>query len=80
MLRSRENWIEGAPREAKIGPRGAPQKLRKPGRQKDTLEQERVKQMAPKWERQLGFFRIPSVIFLDFCFASFVRWFLNGYV
>ena len=40
MLQSQENRRKGTPGEAKIGPRGAPQRFRKPGRQKDTLEQE----------------------------------------
>ena len=33
MLKSQENRIKGAPGEAKIGPRGAPQRFRKTGRE-----------------------------------------------
>ena len=56
MLRSQENRIKGAPGEAKIGPRGALQRFRKLGRQKDTLEQERGKQTDPNWEPQFEHF------------------------
>ena len=60
LRKRQEHRIKGAPGEAKIGPSGAPQSFRKPGRQKDILGPERGKQMAPKWEPQfesLAYFR-----------------------
>ena len=68
MLKSQENQIKGAPVEAKIGPRGAPQRFRKPGCRKDTLEQERGKQMAPKWDPK-NILVISFDVFSHHCFA-----------
>ena len=46
--RGGQNRSKGALGEAKIGPRGAPRRFRKSGREKNALEQETAKQMIPK--------------------------------
>ena len=63
-----EKSDQGGPGEAKIRPRGAPQRFRKPGRRKDTLERERDQQLAPKWEP-----KFESVWYVWCCFSMYFR-------
>jgi hypothetical protein len=44
-----QNRSKVAPGETKIGPRGAPRKFRKTGRQQNAPVRETIMQMAPKW-------------------------------
>ena len=46
---------QGDPVDAKIGPRGTPQRVRKTSRKQNTLPDESGKQLAPKYELKYNF-------------------------